>query len=273
MPGRAILSRPEALPDVLTGQPVDAEGAPVFTAPWQAKAFALTVHLHDRGAFGWGEWAAALGREVKDQAPGAEGYYAAWLRALERLLAEGRSPRPGRWRRWPRPGSGRRRRRRTAGRSGSRTIPVHEARAEVSDPVVDGLGAAGAGGAARRRGGVDGAVVPGGSGAALDRGLDRRAGGGAGRGAAPRAGGGADRGAGVHRGLLAVVDDHPADERPGLAAGRGRAADRGDRPGRSGPDRAAQRAELRLADAERRRRSAGRRGTTIRGPSRARTSS
>jgi nitrile hydratase accessory protein len=83
MPGRAILSRPEGLP----GQPVDGAGEPVFTAPWQAKAFALTVHLHAQGAFGWGEWAEALGREVKDQAPGAEGYYTAWLRALERLLA------------------------------------------------------------------------------------------------------------------------------------------------------------------------------------------
>jgi nitrile hydratase accessory protein len=74
-------------PDLLPGQPADGAGEPAFTAPWQAKAFALTVHLHDRGAFGWGEWVAALGHELRDQAPGAEGYYAAWLRALERLLA------------------------------------------------------------------------------------------------------------------------------------------------------------------------------------------
>jgi nitrile hydratase accessory protein len=74
-------------PEVLPGQLVDGAGEPAFTEPWQAKAFAMTVHLHARGAFGWGEWAAALGRELQDQAPGAEGYYAAWLRALERLLA------------------------------------------------------------------------------------------------------------------------------------------------------------------------------------------
>jgi nitrile hydratase accessory protein len=76
-----------SLPDALPGQPVDGAGEPAFTAPWQAKAFAMTVHLHARGAFGWGEWAAALGRELQDQAPGAEGYYAAWLRALQAILA------------------------------------------------------------------------------------------------------------------------------------------------------------------------------------------
>jgi nitrile hydratase accessory protein len=78
------LSGPEPLP----GQPADAEGAPVFAAPWQARAFALTVHLHDRGAFGWDEWAAALARECATQDPGPDGYYAAWVAALGALLAD-----------------------------------------------------------------------------------------------------------------------------------------------------------------------------------------
>jgi nitrile hydratase accessory protein len=56
--------------------------APVFAQPWQASAFAMTVALHQRGLFGWSEWAAVLGEEVKR----GDDYYAAWLRALERLV-------------------------------------------------------------------------------------------------------------------------------------------------------------------------------------------
>ena len=39
------------------GIPCDAEG-PVFREPWEAQAFAMVVALHERGLFGWGEWAA-----------------------------------------------------------------------------------------------------------------------------------------------------------------------------------------------------------------------
>ncbi len=62
-----------------------AEDLPVFEAPWQAKAFALTVHLHARGAFAWSDWTAALAAERAREPEG--GYYTAWLRALEALLA------------------------------------------------------------------------------------------------------------------------------------------------------------------------------------------
>jgi nitrile hydratase accessory protein len=55
---------------------------PVFAKPWQATAFALTVALHERGAFSWAEWAAALGDEVRSGDP----YYDCWMRALEKLL-------------------------------------------------------------------------------------------------------------------------------------------------------------------------------------------
>jgi nitrile hydratase accessory protein len=66
---------------------------PVFREPWEAQAFALTVALHERGAFSWPEWSAALAEEIEmAQRAGdpdtGEGYYHHWLRALERLVAE-----------------------------------------------------------------------------------------------------------------------------------------------------------------------------------------
>jgi nitrile hydratase accessory protein len=78
----------QAVPSI----PRDAEG-PVFREPWEAQAFALAVALHERGVFSWGEWAAALGAEIKRaQAAGdpdsGETYYLHWLAALERLVAE-----------------------------------------------------------------------------------------------------------------------------------------------------------------------------------------
>lgn len=62
---------------------------PVFSEPWQAEAFAMTVALHERGLFSWSEWAAALSAEVKKSGAAADGsdYYECWLRALEALLA------------------------------------------------------------------------------------------------------------------------------------------------------------------------------------------
>lgn len=73
------------------GLPRDSDG-PVFSAPWQAQAFAMAVALHERGVFGWPEWAAALARRIA-AAPAAEGedagdaYYRQWLGALEDMVA------------------------------------------------------------------------------------------------------------------------------------------------------------------------------------------
>ena len=70
---------PLALPNL----PRDAEG-PVFAEPWQAQAFALVLHLHERGAFSWTEWADALSRRIKAApADDGAGYYDRWLEALE----------------------------------------------------------------------------------------------------------------------------------------------------------------------------------------------
>ena len=51
--------------------PRDAEG-PVFAEPWQAQAFALTLKLHEGGAFTWPEWAQALSAELATD-PGDDG--------------------------------------------------------------------------------------------------------------------------------------------------------------------------------------------------------
>lgn len=68
--------------------------APQFREPWEARAFALAVRLHERGVFTWREWTEALGAEIAraGAAPGDRGehYYRHWLAALERLTREKR---------------------------------------------------------------------------------------------------------------------------------------------------------------------------------------
>ena len=66
------------------------ENAPVFAEPWQAQAFALTIHLKAVGAFSWTEWTDALAAAVKsdDSPDNGSRYYQHWLTALERLVAE-----------------------------------------------------------------------------------------------------------------------------------------------------------------------------------------
>ncbi|WP_430418794.1 nitrile hydratase accessory protein [Phenylobacterium sp.] len=75
-------------PDVqsLPRLPRDAEG-PIFAEPWQAQAFALTLKLHERGAFTWTEWADALSTELKrDPEDDGSRYYEHWVAALEGLV-------------------------------------------------------------------------------------------------------------------------------------------------------------------------------------------
>ena len=84
----AIETRTQAL--ALPGLPQDADG-PVFGAPWQAQAFALVLALHERGAFGWPEWAQALGDAIQaaqqrgDRDDGST-YWQHWLDALDTLV-------------------------------------------------------------------------------------------------------------------------------------------------------------------------------------------
>jgi nitrile hydratase accessory protein len=65
------------------------DAGPVFAAPWQAQAFAMTLHLHAKGLFGWTQWAEALGAEIRAAGPADDGsrYYEHWLAALEKIVA------------------------------------------------------------------------------------------------------------------------------------------------------------------------------------------
>ena len=74
------------------GLPRDADG-PVFREPWEARAFAMALALHEAGLFTWKEWAETLGAQIKRaQAAGdpdtGETYYSHWLNTLEKLVAE-----------------------------------------------------------------------------------------------------------------------------------------------------------------------------------------
>jgi nitrile hydratase accessory protein len=73
------------------GLPQDA-GGPLFNEPWEAKAFAMTLRLHERGLFTWSEWARALAEQVKHARSRGDPdlgdtYYQHWLAALEALVA------------------------------------------------------------------------------------------------------------------------------------------------------------------------------------------
>lgn len=59
-----------------------------FAEPWQASAFAMALHLNERGLFTWPQWAEVLSDELAKagEAGDGDGYYVCWLAALERLV-------------------------------------------------------------------------------------------------------------------------------------------------------------------------------------------
>ncbi|MBS0123220.1 nitrile hydratase accessory protein [Aestuariicoccus sp. KMU-90] len=72
---------------------VTAAPEPVFEAPWHAQAFALAVHLNERGHFGWPEWTEAFGAELARRGAtraqdGGDDYFLAWVAALETLCRD-----------------------------------------------------------------------------------------------------------------------------------------------------------------------------------------
>jgi nitrile hydratase accessory protein len=84
--GSCHINRPDPCP-AFRATPTDRR-----FAPWEAEAFAIVVALRQRGLFGWDEWAAMLGEEIKaaqragDPDTGETSYHH-WLAALERMIA------------------------------------------------------------------------------------------------------------------------------------------------------------------------------------------
>ncbi len=73
---------------LLPGLPQDDDSV-VFAAPWEAKAFALVVNLHQRGYFPWTAWVDALSAAIAADAAARANtpYYLLWLTAAEKLFA------------------------------------------------------------------------------------------------------------------------------------------------------------------------------------------
>jgi len=68
--------------------PPRSNGELVFAAPWEGRAFAMALTLHDRGLFEWSAFQGQLIRAVaRAEAAGGEfSYYRCWLEALQTLL-------------------------------------------------------------------------------------------------------------------------------------------------------------------------------------------
>lgn len=73
----------------------DDEDAPIFYAPWQARAFAIAVALSDEGTYDWTAFQERLAAEIErvdnaavpvDGRASETAYYRRWVAALERLL-------------------------------------------------------------------------------------------------------------------------------------------------------------------------------------------
>jgi nitrile hydratase accessory protein len=64
---------------------------PVFSEPWHAQIFALTVHLNEAGHFEWSDWATQFGATLarhglEKELDGGADYFNAWLETLEPFL-------------------------------------------------------------------------------------------------------------------------------------------------------------------------------------------
>ena len=80
------------LTNALPERAKEADG-PVFSEPWEAEAFALTITLHQKGVFTWQEWADALSAAIAtDKTAGGNNdgsnYYELWLEALEMITEQ-----------------------------------------------------------------------------------------------------------------------------------------------------------------------------------------
>src|SRR2546427_9762021 len=96
--GMSTSIAPEADLRALPALPRD-EAGPVFKAPWEAQAFAMTVSLNARGVFTWREWADALAAELAAAASRGEpddgSHYYEHSRAAPRKLVARKKLIPG----------------------------------------------------------------------------------------------------------------------------------------------------------------------------------
>lgn len=72
---------------------MNATPEPVFSEPWHAQLFALTVKLNEDGYFGWPDWAVRFSETLRQhglskELDGGNDYFIAWLETLEVLLSE-----------------------------------------------------------------------------------------------------------------------------------------------------------------------------------------
>ena len=86
----ATNSNERIFPKIL-GEKVLGQENIVFSAPWEAQAFAIVVTLSDSGYFTWEEWSNTLAETISRA--GADGgpsdgsdYYVNWVTALEQIL-------------------------------------------------------------------------------------------------------------------------------------------------------------------------------------------
>ena len=76
-----------------------SNGEPVFSAPWQSRAFGMAMALHEQGAFAWEDFRSRLIAEIASAEAASAGgteqpdddgslYYGRWMTALTAVLAE-----------------------------------------------------------------------------------------------------------------------------------------------------------------------------------------
>ncbi len=65
-------------------------GELVFNAPWEGRAFGMTLALREAEPFDWADFRTRLEREIAAAGPADDGtrYYERWLAAFERLLED-----------------------------------------------------------------------------------------------------------------------------------------------------------------------------------------
>jgi nitrile hydratase accessory protein len=86
------LISPDGFRSTPSSGPIEGE-VPVFREPWEARAFAMVLVLHERGVFSWQEWTSALAKQItaaqqSGDADLGDTYYRHWLDTLETLLGE-----------------------------------------------------------------------------------------------------------------------------------------------------------------------------------------